>query len=166
MLCHGCGHSCPAVRGELLRLTAPLTQNLLPVRLIASPIMSSPRVRPCATALLLGRWPLPAGPGVELLTGRWSLPVGPESEGRLLMARSPLLPPGGRLLWLLLLPWGWLVLLLRGRCVLRMPILLMLLVTTIVVALVRAPALPASSTGSTSNPGLAAARMGNGQRVG
>ena len=29
----------------------------------------------------MGRWPLPAGPGVELLTGRWSLPVGPGSGG-------------------------------------------------------------------------------------
>ena len=38
--------------------------------------------------------------------------------------------------------------------------------TTILVALARAPAFPASSTGFTSNPGLAAARMSNGQCVG
>ena len=46
-----------------------MTQGPLPVRLIASPLMSSPRVAPSATVLLLGRWPLPAGPGVELLMG-------------------------------------------------------------------------------------------------
>ena len=177
MLWHGCGRSYSAVRGEMLRLTTPLTQNLLPVRLIASPMMSSPRVRPSVTVLLLGRRSLPAGPGVELLTGRWFLPVGPGSVGRLLMPRSPflllwmsllllLLPPGGRLFWLLLLPWGWLVLLLRGRCMLRMPLLLILLIATTVVALARAPALPTSSTSSTSSRGLAAARIRNGQRVG
>ena len=179
MLWHGCGRSCSAVRGETFRLAAPLTQNLLPVRLIASPMMSSPRVRPSATVLLLGSWPLPAGSGVELLTGRWSLPAGPGSGGRLLMPWAPLLwlwmsllllmlllllLPGGRLL--LSLPWGWLLLLLCGRCVLRMPLLLMFLVATTIVELARAPVLPALSTGSTTSPGLAAARMSNCLRVG
>ena len=51
----------------------------------------------------------------------------------------------------------------RG-CLLRVPLLLMLLVTTIVVALARTPALPASSAGSTLSPGSVATCMGNGQR--
>ena len=42
----------------------------------------------------------------------------------------------------------------------------MLLVTTILVALARASALPASSMGFTCSPGLAAACMNNAQRVG
>ena len=151
MLWHGCGHSCPAVCRKMLLLTASLTQGLLPVRLIVSPMMSSPRVGPSATVLLLRRWPLPAGPGVELLMGRWSLQVRPGPRGPLLMLRSPLLwlwmslllllpcrrllwlgmsllllllLPCGRLLWRLSLPWGWLVLLallLPGRCLLRVP---------------------------------------------
>ena len=79
---------------------------------------------------------------------------------------SLVLLPGVRLLWLLSLPWGWLVLLLPEGCLLRVPLLLMLLVTTIVVALARAPALPAPSAGSTSSPGSVSTRMDNGQRVG
>ena len=58
------------------------------------------------------------------------------------------------------------MLLLPGRCLLRVPLLLILLVTTIVVALAQAPALPASSAGSTSSPGSVATRMDNDQRVG
>ena len=127
-------------------------------------------VRPSTTVLLLGRWPLPAGPEVELLMGRRSLPVGPRPRGRLLMPRSPLLwlwmslllLPCVRLLWLLSLPWEGLVLLLPGGCLLRVLLLLMLLVTTIVVALALPSALPASSAGSTSSPGSVAARRGNG----
>ena len=58
------------------------------------------------------------------------------------------------------------MLLLPRGCLLRISLLLMLLVTTIVVALAQALALPASSAGSTSNPGSVATRMDNGQRVG
>ena len=54
------------------------------------------------------------------------------------------------------------MLLLPGGCLLRVPLLLMLLVTTIVVALARASALPAASAGFTSSPGSVAARICNG----
>ena len=97
MLWRWCGRSCSALCGEMLILAAPLTHAPLPVRLISSPMLLSPLVGRSAPVLLLGRWSLPAGPGVELLISPLLLLL--------------LLLPCGRLLWLLSLPWGRLVLL-------------------------------------------------------
>ena len=108
-----CGRvsSCPALCGEMFLLAAAALTHapLVPTRLISSPILLSPLVRRSVLVLLLGRWSLPAGPGIVLLMPRMSL----------------LLLPWLRMLWLRLLP----------RLHLLRATLLLVATTTIVVAL-------------------------------
>ena len=130
----------PCTLREILLLAAVLTHApLVPIRLVSSLLLLSPLVNCSAPILLLlGRWSHPAGPGIVLLT----LPMSP-------------------LMWLRISPL--LLLLLWGRLLLMVLWLLLLVATsTIVVALGWVSAIAASPTGSISNPGSAAARMGNG----
>ena len=65
--------SCLALCGEKFLLAAALTHApLVPIRLVFSPMLLSPLVKRSAPVLLLGRWSLPAGPGIVLLVPRMS----------------------------------------------------------------------------------------------